>query len=120
MSRGKKDSGLGKNEFLFLERKLQVAIPEINLCSSKTDSNRDQKIIEAQACWATRLFHSCDAIVDPRIDYFTLVSKPITVKAAKCRVTDIIPLAGWKNGVMMFAGLKTDGRVRHSLKASMA
>lgn len=115
----RKNSTLGRDEFLFLGRKLQVVIPEINLCVLK-NNHRDQKRIKVQACWATRFFRPYDAIIDSRVDCFALVNKPIAVKAAKYNVADIIPLAGWKNGVMIFTGLQTDGQEREDVPMLIA
>ena len=69
----------------------------------------DERIFEIQACWSSfRIFHSYNAIVDPSIDCLALVKKSIAAKAAKYQVADIIPLKGWKDGVVMFAGLKVE------------
>lgn len=120
MARGKKSSTLGRNEFLFSGRKHQVAIPETNLCVLKND-HRDQKRIVIQACWSSfRIFHSYNAIIDPMIDCLALVSKPIAVKAAKYQVADIIPLAGWKNGVVIFTELRVDGQEREDVPMLIA
>ena len=120
MARGKKSSALGRNEFLFSGRKHQVAIPETNLCVLKND-HRDQKRIVIQACWSSfRIFHSYNAIIDPMIDCLALVSKPIAVKAAKYQVADIIPLAGWKNGVVIFTELRVDGQEREDVPMLIA
>ncbi|KAN0068774.1 hypothetical protein V8E54_012943 [Elaphomyces granulatus] len=108
MARGKKSSTLGRNEFLFSGRKHQVAIPETNLCVLEND-HRDQKGIKIQACWNSfRIFHSYNAIIDPTIDCLALVKKSLAIKAAKYQVTDIIPLKGWKDGVVVFDGLKVE------------
>ena len=108
MARGKKSSTLGRNEFLFSGRKHQVAIPETNLCALKND-HRDQKRIVIQACWSSfRIFHSYNAIIDPTVDCLALVKKSIATKAAKYQVADIVPLKGWKDGVVVFAGLKVE------------
>ena len=106
MARGKKSSTLGRNEFIFSGRKHQVAIPETNLCVLKND-HRDQKRIVIQACWSSfRIFHSYNAIIDPTVDCLALVKKSIATKAAKYQVADIIPLGGWKDGAMIFSGLR--------------
>jgi hypothetical protein len=99
---------------------LLVVIPETNPSVLKTPY-RDQKRVQVQACWATvRFFHSYNAIIDPRIDCLALVSKQIAVKAAKYQVADIIPLSGWKEGVIMFAGLRTDGQEREEVPMLIA
>src|ERR1700719_3335250 len=108
MARGKKSSTLGRNEFTFSGRKHQVAIPETNLYVLKND-HRGQKRIKIQACWSSfRIFHSYNAIIDPTIDCLALVKKSIAAKGAKYQVADIIPLKGWKDGVVVFAGLKVE------------
>jgi len=108
MARGKKSSTLGRNEFTFSGRKHQVAIPETNLYVLKND-HHGQKRIKIQACWSSfRIFHSYNAIIDPTIDCLALVKKSIAAKAAKYQVADIIPLKGWKDGVVVFAGLKVE------------
>jgi hypothetical protein len=98
----------------------QVAIPETNLCVLK-NYHRDQKIIKIQACWNSfRNFHSYNAIIDPMIDCLALVSKPIAVKAAKYQVADIIPLADWKNGVVIFTKLRIDGQEQEDVPMLIA
>ena len=69
----------------------------------------DERIFEIQACWSSfRIFHSYNAIIDPTIDCLALVKRSIAAKAAKYQVADIIPLKGWKDGVVMFTGLKVE------------
>ncbi|KAN0072571.1 hypothetical protein V8E54_009500 [Elaphomyces granulatus] len=120
MAKGKKSSTLGRNEFLFSGRKHQVAIPETNLCMLRND-HHDQKRIKIQACWNSfRIFHSYNAIIDPMIDCLALVSKPIAIKAAKYQVADIIPLAGWKNGVVIFTELRIDGQEQEDVPMLIA
>jgi hypothetical protein len=69
----------------------------------------DERIFEIQACWGSfRIFHSYNAIIDPTIDCLALVKRSIAAKAAKYQVADIIPLKGWKDGVVMFTGLKVE------------
>ena len=85
------------------------------------NDHRDQKRIVIQACWSSfRIFHSYNAIIDPMIDCLALVSKPIAVKAAKYQVADIIPLAGWKNGVVIFTELRADGQEREDVPMLIA
>jgi hypothetical protein len=107
VARGKKSSTLGRNEFLFSGRKFQVPIPGTNLDNLKNHP-ADERVFQIQACWNSFcIFHSYNA---PTIGCLALVRKPIAVKAAKYQVADIIPLAGWKNRVMIFTGLQVDGQ----------
>src|SRR3984957_12586355 len=95
---------------LFTGRKFQVPIPDTGLDDLK-NHRANEKVFKIQACWNSfRIFHSYNAIVDPTIDCLALVSKPIAIKAAKYQVADIITLAGWKNGVVIFTELRIDGQ----------
>jgi hypothetical protein len=108
MAKGKKSGTLGRNEFLFTGRKFQVPIPDTGLDDLK-NHRANEKVFKIQACWNSfRIFHSYNAIVDPTVDCLALVKKSIAIKAAKYQVTDIIPLKGWKDGVVVFAGLKVE------------
>ena len=108
MAKGKKSGTLGRNEFLFTGRKFQVPIPDTGLNDLK-NHRANEKVFKIQACWNSfRIFHSYNAIVDPTIDCLALVKKSIAAKAAKYQVADVIPLKGWKDGVVMFAGLKVE------------
>ena len=46
--------------------------------------------------------------IDQTIDCLALVKKSIAIRAAKYQVADIIPLKGWKGGVVVFAGLRVE------------
>jgi hypothetical protein len=108
MARGKKSSTLGRDEFLFSGRKFQVPIPGTDLDNLKKHP-ADESVFKIEACWNSfRIFHSYNAIVDPSIDCLALVKKSIAAKAAKYQVADIIPLKGWKDGVVVFDGLKVE------------
>ena len=108
MARGKKSSTLGRDEFLSSGRKFQVPVPGTNLNHLKNHP-ADERIFEIKACWSSfRIFHSYNAIIDPTIDCLALVKRSIAAKAAKYQVADIIPLKGWKDGVVVFAGLKVE------------
>ena len=108
MARGKKSSTLGRNEFISSGRKFQVPIPVANLDNLKSH-RAGESVFKIQACWSSfRIFYSYNAIVDPSIDCLALVKKSIAAKAAKYQVADIIPLRGWKDGVVVFDGLKAE------------
>jgi hypothetical protein len=98
----------GKNEFLFSGNKYKVSISETNLDNLK-NHRADERVFKIQACWnSLGIFHSYYAIIDPTIDCLALVKKSIAIKAAKYQVADIIPFKGWKNGVVVFAGLRVE------------
>jgi hypothetical protein len=81
----------------------------------------DERVFKIQACWNSfRIFHSYNAIIDPTIDCLALVKRLIATKAAKYQVADIIPLKGWKNGVMVFTGLRVDGQEREDVPMLIA
>ena len=83
MAGGKKNSTLGRDEFLSSGRKFQVPIPGTNLDHLKKHPT-DERIFEIQACWSSfHIFHSYNAIIDLTIDCLALVKRSIAAKAAK-------------------------------------
>jgi hypothetical protein len=49
-----------------------------------------------------------------------LVKKSIAINAAKYQVIDIVPLKGWKNGVVVFAGLKVEDNEQNDIHMLIA
>jgi hypothetical protein len=122
MAGRRKKSNLQKNEFLFSGRKHQVRVSESDL-STLRDCEKAFKI-PVEACWSSefgiRIFYPYNAAIDPRIDCFVMIKKSIAARAASYHVPDIVPLARWKDGVVIFSGLRVDGWERENIPMLIA